>query len=49
MQVRNTKLPHGPTKEQKRLLFSKQVPLQKQESRPTVADEHMKPESYKLP
>jgi hypothetical protein len=48
MQVRNTKLPHGPTKEQEKLLFSKQVPLQKQGSRPTLAEEHVKPESYKL-
>jgi hypothetical protein len=49
MQVRNTKLPIGPTKEQKKLLFSKQVPMQKQESRPTLAEEHVKPERYKLP
>ena len=49
MQVRNTSLPHGPTKEQKKLFFSKQVPLQKQESWPTLVEEHVNLESYELP
>jgi len=41
MQVRNTKLPCGPTKEI--IIFKTSATAKTLESRPTLAEEHVKP------